>query len=355
MRITFVIPFVNLTGGIRAVLDFAGALHRGGHTVTVVYPAWPYRFHFTRRQQFQEFRLTMARPPRVAWTDTDVDVHRVPLIRNSFLPPADVVVATSWPTTYDVARLSDIRGRKVQLLMHDESDTGSPMRVRRTFRLPFHRLTISRAVARELTTLGCEIADVVSCGVNTRTFFPDGAPESRTVMMVYHPEPRKGARAGFAALARVRERFPGTRVRVCGTVPVDGLPEWTDTIWNPRDDALRRMYSTSTVFLYPSRYEGFGLPPLEAMACGCPVVSTTVGAVPDYAIDGQSALLVPPEDHAAMAARIGDLLSMPVLRQQLSDNGLRTAAEYSIDTVAPTFERALERAARCQDTAVQVS
>jgi hypothetical protein len=52
VRIAFVLPFVNLTGGVRMVVDLANWLHDAGHDVTVVYPCWPYRFHFTSEQRW---------------------------------------------------------------------------------------------------------------------------------------------------------------------------------------------------------------------------------------------------------------------------------------------------------------
>src|SRR6476646_4510005 len=102
MKITIVLPFVNLTGGIRVMLDYANWLHEAGHDVTVAYPSWPYRFQWTRRQQWAEFRKT---PDHIGWFTLRCRLLRVPLVRSRFLPRADVVIATAWPTVHDVARL----------------------------------------------------------------------------------------------------------------------------------------------------------------------------------------------------------------------------------------------------------
>jgi glycosyltransferase involved in cell wall biosynthesis len=108
---------------------------------------------------------------------------------------------------------------------------------------------------------------------------------------LYHPAPRKGASDGLAALEIVRRHVPDLRVVLVGPVPTPSLPSWAAFDWFPSDDRLRRHYSVASVLLYPSRYEGFALPPLEAMACGCPVVTTRVGAVPEYAVDGRNAFV----------------------------------------------------------------
>ncbi|MBY0497792.1 MAG: glycosyltransferase family 4 protein [Cyanobacteria bacterium] len=179
-------------------------------------------------------------------------------------------------------------------------------------------------------------------GIDAALFFPDGEAEPDTVMFLYHPDPRKGAVDAIEALTRLRQRRPGVRVKVLGTVrPHSPLPEWMPFEFHPDDGALRRAYSTSTVLLYPSRYEGFGLPPLEAMACGCPSVTTDVGAVPELGADGVNTMIVPAGDVAAMADRLERVLADPGLRARLSEAGRRTAADYELHRVAPQFTAAL--------------
>ena len=345
MRITIVIPFVNRTGGIRMVLQCANVLHDRGHRVTVVFPRWPYRFHFTARQQREEFRRQLAAPVQVSWFELRCRLLRVPLVRSLFLPRADVVLATSWPTAHDVARLHPSRGRKAHLVMHHEGDTGPEAKIDAVYRLPLYRITLSERVRDELRQqFDCDVPEVVPCGVDGATFFRDGRAQEDSVLMLYHPEPRKGADDGLAALLRLRGRRPGVRVRLCGTVPPARLPDTFEFSFHPSDAELRRLYSASAALLYPSRYEGFGLPPLEAMACGCPVVATRVGAIPEYAVDHGNALLVEPGDVAGMAERLEHLLRDAALSQRLSEGGMRTVEAFSVRRAAVLLESALHRA-----------
>jgi glycosyltransferase involved in cell wall biosynthesis len=345
MRITIVLPFVNLTGGIRLLLDYANWLHDEGHLVTVVYPLWPYRFHFERRDQLVEFRRQLRATARIDWFDLRCPLLRVPFIANAFLPRADLVLATSWPAVHSVARLDGSRGKKLHVLFHHESGTGPEERIRATYLLPFHRISFSRSVQLLLNDrFGCEIHDVVPAGVDTALFFPDGERTENTVLMLYHDDPRKGAADGIEALARLRERLPRVRVRMCGTVRPRSLPTWIPFEFHPRDVDLRRLYSTSAVFLYPSRYEGFGLPPLESMACACPVVTTGVGAVSEFATNRSNALVVPPGDVPNMTNALEEVLGNPPLRATLSARGLETARYYALTRTAPLFSEALTRA-----------
>lgn len=347
MKVTFVLPFINLTGGVRVVFDYANWLHDAGHEATVVYPCWPYRFQYTRRQQWTEFKKHLHHRGRVVWFDLRCRLLRVPLVRTAFLPPADLVVATAWPTALDVARLPASRGRKVHIVMHHESGTGPEPAIRAIYRLPFYRMAFSHAVRDSLERqFDCDVRTVVPNGVDTTLFFPDGQVNEHRVLFLYHPDLRKGAADGIEALSRLRVRIPDLQVRVCGTVRPERLPSWMPFEFHPDDAALRRRYSSAAALLYPSRYEGFGLPPLEAMACGCPSVTTPVGAVPEFAVDRRDALIVPIGDVDAMVDRLEELLGDAPLRLRLSSAGLRTAERWSLARAAPLFGAALTNAQR---------
>jgi glycosyltransferase involved in cell wall biosynthesis len=344
MKVTFVVPFVNLTGGIRVLLDYANWLHDAGHDVTVAYPCWPYRFQYTRRQQWGEFQKH-RRQDRVPWFGLRCRLLRVPLIRSMFLPAADLVIATAWPTVHDVARLHPSCGRKVHIVFHHERNTGPERRIVATYRMPFFRIAFSRFVRDSIAEqFDCRVHEVVPNGVDTRLFFPDGDVVPASVLMLFHPDPRKGADDGLAALSKLRDRVPEVEIQLCGTVAPSRLPYWARFEFHPDDTTLRRRYSSASALLYPSRYEGFGLPPLEAMACGCPSIATAVGAVPEFAAHGRDALLVEVGDIDGMVRRLEEVLSDAALRQRLAQEGRRTAEKWSLEHAAPQFEDALQQA-----------
>ncbi len=105
-------------------------------------------------------------------------------------------------------------------------------------------------------------------------------------------------------------------------------------------DDVRALVAGAAVFAYPSVYEGFGLPPLEAMALGVPVVATAVGAIPEVAGDGSE--LVPPGDASAMASAIGRILDDSALRADLVRRGYERVDRYSWPSAVDGLARAYE-------------
>ena len=98
------------------------------------------------------------------------------------------------------------------------------------------------------------------------------------------------------------------------------------------DNDLRALYSSCTVFVYPSIYEGFGLPPLEAMACGAPVIASNIATFQETL--GSAAQLVAPNDVEALARSIVEILGDEDRRRALSRRGLEQAAKFSWERTA---------------------
>ncbi len=138
--------------------------------------------------------------------------------------------------------------------------------------------------------------------------FARAGPDSRTALVL------AGARGWYdeEIFAAVERLGLSARVHFPGYVPNDELPLW---------------YNAADVFAYPSLYEGFGLPVLEAQACGTPVLTSSVSALPEAAGDG--ALLVDPYDVEAIAEGLHRLLTDEPLRETLRRRGLEHAAHFS--------------------------
>ncbi|MGD8245012.1 MAG: glycosyltransferase family 1 protein, partial [Anaerolineae bacterium] len=100
------------------------------------------------------------------------------------------------------------------------------------------------------------------------------------------------------------------------------------------------LLSGALAFLFPSLYEGFGLPVLEAQACGCPVITSTTSSLPEVAGDG--AFLVDPENTSAIASAMERVITEPLLRDALIERGLANARRFSWDACAEAVLKAID-------------
>ncbi len=154
--------------------------------------------------------------------------------------------------------------------------------------------------------------------------------------------PQKNASTLFRAFARIKDRIPHRVVVVGGVrwkfeedlalIEQLGIGDRLTLVDHTQPDELALFYNLADCFIYPSLYETFGLAQIEAMGCGCPVIASTAGSIPEVA--GGAALLVEARDDAALAETILRVVSEPELRADLVRRGLARAAVFNWDNTA---------------------
>jgi glycosyltransferase involved in cell wall biosynthesis len=110
------------------------------------------------------------------------------------------------------------------------------------------------------------------------------------------------------------------------------LENWVQFAGYLPDQDLPIVYNLAQIFVYPSSYEGFGFPPLEAMACGTPVITTAISALEENV--GEAGLLVSPQDELALTEALQTLIQNPTLQERLSQAGIKRAARFSWEHTA---------------------
>ena len=171
--------------------------------------------------------------------------------------------------------------------------------------------------------------------------------EEPYILTVGTLEPRKNIAGLLKAYAEVRRAGVTSRLAIVGMKgwkysPIFDLVHelnLADHVIFPgyvSDDDLPDFYNGAEIFVYPSFYEGFGLPPLEAMACGTPVIVSNAAALPELV--GQAGMLVDPNKPQDIAAALLDLLSSDYKRTTLSQAGVKRAALFDwADTATRTW------------------
>jgi glycosyltransferase involved in cell wall biosynthesis len=201
---------------------------------------------------------------------------------------------------------------------------------------------------------------VVAPGVDPVGFRPPSQPEidavraryrlpQRYLLAVGSLSVRKNLTVLLSASNLLRLRGRGLGLVIVGspthTAPahrLDSPDSWVRVLGRVPDSNLPALYGGSAAFVLPSLYEGFGLPVLEAMACGTPVVASKWGGVPEAA--GDAGILFDPENPEELAHRIQELLEDPRRCEEVVARGLRRAQEFTWDRTAKGVLNTLSRA-----------
>jgi glycosyltransferase involved in cell wall biosynthesis len=303
----------------------------------------------------------LGRPARIAWTWLAAG-------RAARAAGADLLHGVH----YELPR----RGRLAQvvtvhdltLLTHPEWHEPSKVRffgwaMRRAVAVADRVLCVSATTARDLTAhLGVDAGriDVTPLGTDLGPASEQAVAQLRRRLGVDGPyllglgtlEPRKDLPSLVRAFASLAGQLPHTLVlaglagwgagAVAEAVAASGVRDRILLAGYVPEADKAALFTGADLFVYPSHYEGFGLPVLEAMACGTPVVTTTGGSLPEVA--GDAALLAEPGDPEALAVAIAKLVGDPDERVALVQRGMVRAAGFTWNRCAALTEAAYRRA-----------
>jgi len=361
VRLTFVAHSTRKpSGGIMAIYEFANAMVRRGHEVHLVHRPnvtmragqatslhdleWA-RFEPLLHHHFATIEHEVQPVPDAngsgAYDMREALLTRIvgDVVDFSAFPPADFVF---W---YHHLLPAD-RGRP--LMFVQGALLGKPHQRARMQR-PCPKLCTARWLVDFGRAAGVDEAELVHLryGIDHQKYRVTEPLEARPqqVSMLYHAHRSKGARFGLDAIAAVVERLPDVHFKLFGVSdPAVPLPPRTTFSTNPTQRVLvHEIYNHSRIFVQPSIREGFGFAPVEAMACGCAVVSTDNGGSRDYAFDEDTALVVPPRDSAALADAIERLVLDDDLRLILARRANAFVREtFDWNTSAAHLEEFLE-------------
>ncbi|MEO7910809.1 MAG: glycosyltransferase family 1 protein [Roseiflexaceae bacterium] len=166
-------------------------------------------------------------------------------------------------------------------------------------------------------------------------YYVGGLDARKNVTMLLHAWQRLRQAGGSLATLVIAGRALGADTRlfpdIDALIATLGIADSVRRIDVPREDNPL-LYNVATAFAYPSRYEGFGMPPLEAMACGTPVIVAAASSLPE--VVGNAALLAAPDDVSAWVGALWRLLGDATLRDDLRARGFARAAQFSYERVA---------------------
>ena len=333
LRVAVLVWRFDVCGGVLSVVDIVNRLTLQGHTAILA----------TVGDIANEDAFTLYTRPLVYRT--------IDALVEGF-PDVDVVVTTFWPTATDW--LPAIRRRRPTLramyFVQDyeawfvsEDDHHGRKRIVDSYGLVDARIVTSHWLARKLSTEHGYQSTVVPIGVDLRVFYPRGrrapGPRQRILVQARPETPWRGwaeAVTTLNLLSQRRDDFGAVlfgcddEALITGGLSLD-CPHDNAGLVTSRDE-MAALYSSCDLLFDPSRYQAFGLPGLEAMACGIPTVLPAEGGLTEYAVHEHNTLLAAETGERVKA--IERVLDDERLRATLVEAGLATASRFSAADMA---------------------
>lgn len=392
MNINFTLWSTNMSGGYKVIFELANGLVDRGHNVTItalggdhswfplkaqlnyVKPPWPVKILspllkvlLKRPARYYEI-LTLSQKLKMGF---EPDLVKA-LAENT--PDCDINVATWFPTAFAVYR----SGKGVPVYLCQDFDHLARERgpyftrmFHESLYLPFNIITISGWLKDWIKENYGKDSDVIADGIDHEIFYPPEnilsnpdiiIPElyskkleheikGPNIMGIFRGLSYKGDQDLIDALNRVAQDYKNINLIAVGKKEVlDKLLKKEELNFSfiafsgVSDDEMAQLYSSADIFAFPSHIEGFGLPPLEAMACGTPVVTADCLGVRDYISSGENAIMVPAKNPEALAKAIITVLKDDELKEKFKVNGLITASRYTWEQGVDDFEKSLMKA-----------
>lgn len=359
MRLLFVTPSDKVGGGNRVMFSLAAEL-AGRHQVELAFPANRSHPKISPAASVRATATGRALPTRagfllnhlslVAWVRRNRS--RFDAIISSGQTTGILLPLVAHPALYNYIQADEFAiSREGPLAAHAWLDRVYARMMHRSLQhRSIRHLFNSRFSYRTFSSapgLSGRPPLIVPCGVDASVFRPAHRPPDPrpvTIASTVRVQRWKGL---HLLLAAYRLLSPQQRLATSWhLITPDDLQDFDIPpgfqVHHPRDDAqMVPLLQQADIFLSTSLWEGFGLPALEAMACGCAVITSRNGGCREYADHGANCLTYPPDDPAMLARHIASLISDRRLRDHLAGNGLLTAAGFTWAAAAARLLAAL--------------
>ena len=321
-KVNIILPGLGDSGGIKVIYTYKNLLEEKGWDVEIycsIVGNNLYRYTSYLKNILHQF-YCMGK----ILTEINIkkNIRWVPIISNSTIRDADVTVATMWATAYDVVRLSSSKGEKFYFIQDFEIWDNREWGLN-SYKLPLNKIVISTWINRQLKdNLGIGPFPVVLNGIDNNIFYDKHIRDKSTkiFLMLNHTLKKKGVKYGIQAFERIRKIHPDAQLKMFGMCDRRNIPDYVEYYQNPSREQLIYLYNISNYYIFPSLEEGWGLTPLEAMACGCIVIGTNTGFVLDIGKHKENMMISEPGNMDSMVQNIKELLINKRLEEEIRNN-----------------------------------
>lgn len=354
MTLRIVIPTIGLDnrGGTRIYLELANILAARGHQVTILIPRGSNTTTFQIDPKVRLKKIGFAIPQK-----EDISSIIRMLMLFPLLDDCDVILANYYLTSFPIAFSAVFKHKRHSVnliqgyepIIAGEAESTLPVLKKwlaeTSYRFPMEQVAVSDWIAKRVSLISKHNVHVIHPNIDLSIFKTATRQTNRnkkTILSFPSKETYKGWDDFVQAFDKLIKEDAELNVIASSRFPFD-LPPGPYMGFHPKDDReLVKLYQSAAVYVHPSWWEGCPLAPLEAMACGTPVVAAASEGILEYAVDGENCLLVPPKSPSALADAIRRVIADDALRVRLIQGGYETVKQFSWPKMADQFETLLK-------------
>lgn len=345
-KIAFLLPVCERTpgGGSKIMFEYANYFAQKGYNVKIYFCAWKLfnKKHIPKwlKKSIQKFIVRIR--PRWFKLDKKIIKKAIFSISDDEIDDNDVLITTNVVTVNDVAKLNDSKGIKINLIQGLENWTVTDRELFDTYRAGLLNITVSKWLADIVERETNKKCECIANGINTH-FYKEIVPveerNSHSIIFHYRDFHLKGCTYALKTLEILSKKYNDLQITVISNQPkLSNIPSNYRYIYNASFKDIVRENNNSAIFMCSTIEEGFGLPGLEAMACGCALVTTDYLGGKEYAEHGRNALISAAKDYKTMAENISTLMDNNEKRIKIAKQGIIDAKNHSIENSAKKLE-----------------
>jgi len=348
--ITFPTIGIGNRGGDRVLIELANRLAEDGHLVNYLYP---------KGMNITDFPIC----PKVNLLEYGLQIKQIEdfssILRLFFLffsiPKSDIIFANYYLTSFPIAFFKIFQPKTIcyYLVQHYEplafgfaEKTFPKLKqwlAEKTYTFGFTHICVANWIRTRVDKLSNKPGYVFSPGINHRAFkkLIDNQKHKESILIFPGKDKWKGWDDFLQAVPYILDQFPNIQIIASSKDEFPINHPNIKSIHPKNDDELAELYRSSTIYVHPAWWEGCPLAPLEAMACGTPVLAARSEGVMEYANHLENCYLVKVKDPLDLSRGIIHLLKDQELQKKISINGLATARNYTWDRMYETIKEVL--------------
>jgi glycosyltransferase involved in cell wall biosynthesis len=346
LRVAYLLPFTGMTGGTQIQIEQSNHLAAKGHDV-----------------------LVYSHAQKPTWIECKTRYFQIPAECNIYeiVPKVDVVIAGYWDLVVDALKIdAPVKYHFAQgdfdIFEFDKMEPSQKHIITSAYQLPVRILTVSGIMNQKINELFGRASTIIPNAIDKTIFYPSGKSGMENspleILLVGSDTIRfKGHDTILGALFGLKALGYSFKINWLTQLPLKNsyksLGMDIKQYIAPSREQIGNIYRKCDIYICGSKYESFGLPPLEAMSCGVTVVTSDNGGIRDYAVDEYNSLIYEPGNVRMLVNKLQKLFDCPELRKTLKINGLLTSKKYSWNKSVAILGKELQKSATTTIQAVK--